>query len=386
MRFIIGVAMLAVAVGHAAPVRAQQLTTGTITGVVQDDQGLRMPGVTVEIRNEQTNDTRTTVSNEAGLFTMPALPLGQYTLRLTVAGFTTVERLGIQLRSGEVYNAGTITLSVGGLTDSTTVRAESAVVQTANAEKNSVLEARSIRVAGRARPRPAQPAADDAGVQVDLNTASLGATNGAPVPNISGLLRSTVMLDGMIANDADTNANVSIINIDAIAEIKVVSAGMAAEYGRSGGAQISFTSKSGTREFHGSAAFFKRHDALNATPLINSINNLPKPYYRYDTLTGTLGGPVYIPRVLTGLRDKMFFFYTHETWENKEPQGARTSTMPTARERQGDFSQTLDTNGRLIFIRDPLRPGACSATTGGPGCFPATSFRPTGSIRSAAPC
>src|SRR5204863_9806753 len=119
-----------------------------------------------------------------------------------------------------------------------------------------------------------------------------------------------------------------------------------------------------------SAAVFKRHDSLNATPLINSINNLPKPYYRYDTFTGTLGGPVFIPRLLTGLRERMFFFYTREMWENKEPQGARTSTMPTALERRGDFSQTLDTNGRLIFIRAPLRPGACSATTGGPGCFP----------------
>ena len=106
----------AVALGHATPAPAQQLTTGTITGIVQDDQGLRMPGVTVEIKNEQTNDVRTTVSNEVGLFTMPALPLGRYSLKLVVEGFATVERLGIQLRSGEVYNAGTITLSVGALT------------------------------------------------------------------------------------------------------------------------------------------------------------------------------------------------------------------------------------------------------------------------------
>ena len=371
MRFIIGIglAMAVVALGHAAPAPAQQLTTGTITGIVQDDQGLRMPGVTVEIKNEQTNDVRTTVSNEVGLFTMPALPLGQYSLKLVVEGFATVERLGIQLRSGEVYNAGTITLSVGALTQSTTVYAESAVVQTANAEKNSILEARAIEsLVARGRD-PLNLLRTMPGVQADLNTASLGATNGAAVPNIGGLLRSTVMLDGMIANDADTNAHVSIINIDAIAEIKVVSSGMAAEYGRSGGAQISFTSKSGTRNFHGSAAFFKRHDDLNATPLINKNNNLPKPDHRYNTLTGTLGGPVYIPNFLTGLRDKMFFFFTHETWENKEPQGARTSTMPSALERQGDFSQSLDTNGRLIFIRDPLRSGACSATTGGPGCF-----------------
>src|SRR5687768_12961289 len=119
MRVIITVAMwLSVAGGAAA--RGQQLTTGTITGSVQDEQGLRMPGVVVEIKNEQTNDLRTTVSNAVGLFTMPALPLGQYTLKLALEGFGGVERVGIQLRSGEVYNAGTITMRVGALTQSTT--------------------------------------------------------------------------------------------------------------------------------------------------------------------------------------------------------------------------------------------------------------------------
>ena len=143
------------------------------------------------------------------------------------------------------------------------------------------------------------------------------------------------MLDGMIANDADTNAHVSIINIDAIAEIKVVSSGMAAEYGRSGGAQISFTSKSGSRDStaawrstSGTTTSTRRHSSTKSTTCPSRIP--------VNTLTGTLGGPVYIPRVVTGLRDKMFFFYTREMWENQEPQGARTSTMPTALERQGD--------------------------------------------------
>src|SRR5690348_7707743 len=140
MRSILCLAILAAAVGRGTPAPAQQLTTGTITGIVQDDQGLRMPGVTIEITNEQTNDARTTVSNEVGLFTMPALPLGAYSLKLVVEGFAPVERRGIQLRSGEVYSAGTITLRVGALTESTTVYADTAVVQTANAEKNAVLE------------------------------------------------------------------------------------------------------------------------------------------------------------------------------------------------------------------------------------------------------
>ena len=70
----------------------------------QGEDGLRMPGVTVEIRNDQTNDVRTTVSNEVGLFTMPALPLGKYTLRLALEGFATVERVGIQLQSATLPN------------------------------------------------------------------------------------------------------------------------------------------------------------------------------------------------------------------------------------------------------------------------------------------
>ena len=276
-------------------------------------------------------------------------------------------------------------MSVGALTQSTTVYAESAVVQTANAEKNAVLEERAIEsLVARGRD-PLNLLRTMPGVQADLNTASLGATNGAPVPNIGGLLRSTVMLDGMIANDADTNAHVSIINIDAIAEIKVVSSGMAAEYGSSGGAQISFTSKSGTREFHGSLAFFKRHDDLNATPLINKNNNLPKPYYRYNTLTGTLGGPVYIPGVLTGLRDKMFFFYTQrDVGEQGTAGGAHVDHAHCARaagglladarhQRPPDLHPRSAARGRLQ--PDHRRTGLLSRQH-----HPA----PTGSMRSAA--
>jgi hypothetical protein len=387
MRFCtIGVAIVALTVGLAVSAHAQQLTTGTITGVVQDETGGRVPGVTVEIRNEQTRDVRSTVSNDSGLFTVAALPAGRYALRLSLQGFATIEQLGVQLRSGEVLNAGMFRLTLGAFTETMTVTADAAVVQTANAERNAVLEERALEsLVARGRD-PLNLLRTLPGVAANLDTNSLGATNGAQVPNIAGLQRSTVMLDGMIANDADTNAHVSIVNLDALAEIKVVASGMAAEYGRSGGAQISLTSRSGTSEFHGSVSFYKRHDALNATPLLNKLNNLPKPFYRYNTLTGTLGGPVYIPRLLTGLRDRMFFFYTREMWSNQEPQNQRTTTMPTALERQGDFSQTLDTNGRLIFIRDPAIPGGtCNPTTGaGDACFqgnriPADRIDPIGS-------
>ena len=378
---------LAVALGPATPARAQQLTTGTITGIVQDDQGLRMPGVTVEIKNEQTNDVRTTVSNEVGLFTMPALPLGQYTLKLALEGFATVERLGIQLRSGEVYNAGTITLSVGALTQSTTVYAESAVVQTANAEKNSVLEERAIEsLVARGRD-PLNLLRTMPGVQADLNTASLGATNGAAVPNIGGLLRSTVMLDGMIANDADTNAHVSIINIDAIAEIKVVSSGMAAEYGRSGGAQISFTSKSGTRNFHGSAGLLQaprrpQRDAADQQEQQPAQAVLPLQHAdRHARRAGLHPQSSDRPA-----RQDVLLLHARDVGE----QGA-------AGRAHVDHADGARTAGRLLadarYQRPPdLHPRSAalrrlqSRPPAGRAAFPATSFRPTGSMRSAGRC
>ena len=151
-------------------------------------------------------------------------------------------------------------------------------MQTANAEKNAILEERAIEsLVARGRD-PLNLLRTMPGVQADLNTASLGATNGAAVPNIGGLLRSTVMLDGMIANDADTNAHVSIINIDAIAEIKVVSSGMAAGVRPQRRRPDQLLRRSpAPANFHGSAGFFKRHDDFNATPLINKFNNLSKP-------------------------------------------------------------------------------------------------------------
>src|SRR6185436_1745067 len=133
----VGLIALILSLAVAAPAAAQQaISTGTITGVVLDAQGLPVPGVTIEAVNEQTRQTRATVSSSSGTFNVPALLPSRYTLRVKLSGFKTVEQVGIQLRSNEVFNAGSITLTVG-VSETVTVTAQTAGVETATAVRTS---------------------------------------------------------------------------------------------------------------------------------------------------------------------------------------------------------------------------------------------------------
>src|SRR5262249_42282869 len=155
---------------------------------------------------------------------------------------------------------------------------------------------------------------------------------------------------------------------DAIAEVKVLLNTYKAEFGHSGGANIQVVSKSGSADYRGSAYYYGRRDAWNATPWENARAGLAKPKYHIDTPGFNVGGPVKIPGVYDqGADKKLFFFYSFEGPQVQRPGQLRLYRMPTALERAGDFSQTFDANGRLIFIKDPLSTAACSATTGGAG-------------------
>src|SRR5712691_2636795 len=148
-----------------------------------------------------------------------------------------------------------------------------------------------------------------------------------------------------------TGSFVQTLSFDAIGEVQVELNNYRAEYGRNGGPVVNIVTKSGTKQYKGSAYWFKRHEALNANDFFNSRNGVAKPLYRFDTVGATLGGPVPLPK--PG-RDKLFFFYSFDGLRSLNPRPLQQVTTPTALERAGDFSQTLDTNGRLIVVRDPL--------------------------------
>ena len=349
-----------------------QSTTGTVTGTVKDSQGLGVPGAAVELINEDTGVTRSTVSLANGTLNVAAVPPGRYVVRVTLEGFSVTEKRGLQLRSNETLDVGSITLGIGHFSQVTTVTADKAVVQTASSEISSAIEAGQMEsLVARGRDPMSlfrvMPGVTQVSGGLD-GPVSLGGVNGIGLPTVSGLQPNlgNITLDGMPANDADTNNMMSVISVDAIEEIKLIGSGFQAEHGRSAGASMTVVSKSGTNRFRGTYSYFLRHDAFNETSFFNLRNNLPKPYYRYHTGSGTLGGPIGPPNQAD---NKLFFFYAREDWSTDEPRAANRVTVPTERERAGDFSQTYDTNGRLLFVRDPLKPGVCNITTGGPACF-----------------
>jgi hypothetical protein len=143
------------------------------------------------------------------------------------------------------------------------------------------------------------------------------------------------------------------VSMDTIAEVKILLSNYQAEFGRLSGANIQLVTKSGTRDFHGLASYFKRHEQFNANNFFNNRLGLPKSLYRYNTWTYNIGGPIFIPGKFNRGRDKLFFFWNQEFWPQKTTNALQFSTMPTALERAGDFSKSVDVNGALIPITDP---------------------------------
>src|SRR5258708_25583122 len=107
------------------------------------------------------------------------------------------------------------------------------------------------------------------------------------------------------------------VSVDAAAEVKVLLNNYQAEYGGVRGATVEIVPKSGTRDFHGSFSYFKRHEEFNANNFFNNRVGLPKPVYRYNTYSYTIGGPIYIPHKLNRDRNKLFFFWSQQFWPQK---------------------------------------------------------------------
>jgi Carboxypeptidase regulatory-like domain/TonB-dependent Receptor Plug Domain len=346
---------------------AAQAVSGVISGNVADPQGQVIPGATLTIVSEATNDARVTVSDGNGSFQVTNLQPGSYTVRVEMPSFRTLERKNVVLSAGERLSVGTLTLDIGSLGETVVVEARGTQVNVAETQHSGLITSRQIeqvQVLGRdvtsiMRLLP--------GVRYENTVDSLGMSFGTDVPNVGGARRdwSNVIVDGVVANEVGaSNLMAQQINLDAIAEVRVLLNSYRAEYGRAGGGQVQIVSKSGTSNYHGNLYYYGRNEALNATDFFVNRANAKKPRYRFNTYGANLGGPV--PK----LDKKLFFFYSLEAPLVSRPGQLRNWTMPTAAEMSGDFSQTLDSQGRLINIKDPLREGACNAVTGGPGCFP----------------
>ncbi len=339
-----------------APWAFAQTVSGSITGTVTDSSGGAITSATATLRNNSTAESRSMKTSTGGDFVFNAVAPGTYSLKIEQTGFKTLDRLGLVLTATQRLSVGTLQLPVGAISERVTVEATGAMVQTATSGNSAELSGKQLNllvtrgrdVISLLRVLP--------GVAGGTDENALGGTFGTNTPNIGGqrISMNTMSADGQSGNDADGVGGFNgMTSLDAIAEVKVLLNNYQAEYGRNAGASINLVTKSGTKDFHGSAYWFLRNEALNANDFFNNRNSQARPLYRYNTLGGTIGGPIYIPGKFNTNRDKLFFFYSREDWRINEPRNVRRVTMPTALERQGNFSQTLDVSGRLITITDP---------------------------------
>ena len=270
-------------------------------------------------------------------------------------GFKRYERTGIQVSASERVSVGLIQLEVGAMTESVTVSGEATPVQTASNERSAMLNDQQMNML-MARGRDYTGLLKTLPGVVPVNDPAVLQQQSAPnaVNGVRGWL-ITQTVDGMVGNDpSSTNSSFTPVSMDAVAEVKVLLTNYQAEYGRSAGAIINAVTRSGTSTFHGSLYDYLRNEDLNSNEFFANRNGVKRPLYRYNVGGYTFGGPFAIPGKFTRWRDKLFFFIGQEFSNLTQPGSLQNVTVPTALERQGDFSQTLDVSGKLVPITDPL--------------------------------
>ena len=333
-----------------------QITSGSITGSVRDASGGVIPGATVTLVSATRGTTIDTTTNENGDFTFPNAPGDTYIVRVTMDGFKTIERTNVPLTPGERVVVPALTIEVGTLNETVTVTGDAPMIQSSTGERSFTVTSEAVANLPMATRSYAQFAALTPGVAGFLRLGGGGGNN--------------VMQDGVTTMDTGGNpgsAGSVQMNPDAIAEVRILSQGYQAEYGRGSGLQISAISKSGTNQFRGSVYDVERNSDWSANSWVNQQNGDPKAISRQRDWGYTIGGPVGKP----GGNNKIFFFMAHEL-RPRETGGTITRfRVPTALERAGDFSQTVDNNGNLFnLIRDASTGLQCTATDTR-GCFQA---------------
>jgi hypothetical protein len=334
-----------------------QTVSGIISGSVADTSGSAIVGATVKLTRDATGDRRELQTDATGEFVFTSVLPGLYRIAVERQGFKRVEKSNLNITSAERLSAGRVVLEVGAVSESIEVTASGTAVEIESNEQSQLLTGDQLtELQSRGRNYMALfnvlpgAAPDERFFETDAMQSYL-------TPNFSGIASgaNSVFVDGASATSVrDPNYSTTNLSVDSVAEVRVEQANYRAEDGRNGGAVIKTVIKSGTRQFHGSLYSFERNEFFNANSFINNKNGVARSRYRYNTFGGTIGGPVPMGR-LNRNRDKLFFFYATDTGPTKSPgqQPLTQVTMPTALERSGDFSQTLDVSSRLVPIWDP---------------------------------
>jgi hypothetical protein len=329
-----------------AATAAAQTFTGGLRGAVRDANGV-IPGVTVQLVNDDTGQSREAVTNEQGEYSFTAVPPGNYTIRASLTGFRSYENRGVRIGAQQFITLD-IGLEVGQLQETITVTGAAPLLDTSNASGGGVISSEQLSTlpsGGRsaflfAVTLPTVVASGDPQFnrQQDQTNASLLSLGG-------GTRRgNNYLIDGVPVTDVRNRASANP-SIEAIDDVAVQVHLYDAEAGRTGGGTFNVATKSGTNEFHGSGFYQNRPRWGMANNFFSEKEGVPLPETYFHTGGGGFGGPL--------VRNRTFFWFSTEGYgSNTTRNGA--SRVPTAREKSGDFSQSFDSAGRQVVIYDPL--------------------------------
>jgi len=339
--------LLATVIFLVLPVVAQ-VSSGSISGVVQDAQRAVVPNATVTLINQtQGAVIRSLATSSEGTFVFTPVAPGTYTITVEAPGFKKSTTQDIIVRATERVGLPPIVLEVGAVGESITVEASAVTLQTVSAERSGVVTGSQILEIGSLSRNINDLLKTMPGVTPDTN--NVNGTRGD---------QGTWAIDGVTVTDTGCNCFAYRINTDTIAEFKVLAGGQQAEFGRSSGAAIIMVTKSGTQELHGSGYTYLRNEWMNANSWSNNYYGWPRPLARYRTQGGTVGGPLYIPGKFNTNKDKLFYYVTGEIYRTLAVESLQSRTMPTVLQRKGDFSQTRNASGQPVTIKDPAAGGA----------------------------
>ncbi len=262
-RFCSAVLALAMIFAGAATRAHAQGLTGQISGVVTDTGGGVMPGATVTVKNVGTNLTREAVTGADGAFVITNLLAGTFDLSVTVQGFKPYEQKGIVLGATERLALRAIALEIGGLSEVVSVAAESLKVQTTSGERSATITASQIEDIG-LKGRDFMGSLKTLPGVIDTSARDAPGWGSVGGMSINGQTSFNFSYDGVTNKDTGSNSgNYAAPALDSIAEVKVQASNFQAEYGRSSGATITVVTKSGTRDFRGTAAYYRRNEKFN---------------------------------------------------------------------------------------------------------------------------
>jgi hypothetical protein len=334
-------------------VLSAQTGNGTITGVVTDPTGAVVANAAIEVKNTETGVVFRAVSTDTGNFTIPQLPIGSYELTTTVQGFKRYNRQNISLAAAQVLRLD-VPLEIGASTEAVTVTAESTLLKTETGDLThniTLQQLDNLPLLGVGNSN-----SGSSGLRNPFNVAQT-------IPGVSYSANSVMVVNGAPNNTAsyrlegmdNTNHTVSFAvqenqpSPDAVQEIAIQTSNYAAEFGAAGGGLFNIVMKSGTNQYHGTGYEYFVNEDLNASrPFSQSLGAGGKfqDRNRRNDFGGTLGGPIFIPKIYDG-HNRSFFFWSYEEFRESSLLNPG-QTLPVAAFRNGDFS-AISVNGGAGF-------------------------------------